>query len=629
MKPAIRITLIFLLILIGAYSIGPRSSWAFNFTVNSTADAADANPGDTFCETAPGNGICTLRAAIQEANSFPIQHNITLIAGTYLLSLGELTISENITINGTINEAGQVITIIDGNNASRIFKISDGVPLTLNSLRLQKGAHTADGPKSGGGAIFNQGTVAAHNVTLIDNKGIDASGNISYGGGIFNNGSLTLTYCTLGNNLAGNGGGLFNNGTATIKNVTFKDNNAGSGSGVGGGIYNSGTLSLEKTTINGSLAGSGGGLFNDGIMDLINVTLSGNGNSVSGSGGGLYNGSISTAGVVAQTTLTNVTLSDNKAANGGGGSIFNKAGNTIYVKNTIMANSSGGNCSGVAINSNGHNLDDDFSCGLAHPTDLPPQNPTLGSLQDNGGPTLTQALGLDLAKNVGDGCPATDQRGYPRLPAACDIGAYEDTTDNPVPAITTLFPNSKPAGESGFKLTVNGYTYGTFVLGLSVVYWNGSPRPTAFVNTSQITADITTADLAVAGPVKVTVVNPGQGGGLSNEVIFTVTRTNPFPTITNLSPATRPAGGSDFTLIVDGSNFVDQSSVVRWNGIARPTTFISDSQLTADIPASDLAAMGTASVTVSNSPPGGGISDPPAAFTIGPPLLYLPIVIRN
>ena len=117
-----------------------------------------------------------------------------------------------------------------------------------------------------------------------------------------------------------------------------------------------------------------------------------------------------------------------------------------------------------------------FACGLPHSTDLSPQNPNLGPLQDNGGPTFTQALGNINAKNVGAGCPATDQRGYLRLPAACDIGAYEDTTDNPVPAITTLFPNSKPAGESGFTLTVNGYTYGPFVEGLSVVYWNGKPQ---------------------------------------------------------------------------------------------------------------------------------------------------------
>ncbi len=249
MKPATRIILSALLILTGAYPLGARSSWAFNFTVNSFDDAADANPGNTFCETAPGNGICTLRAAIQEANSFPIQHNIALPAGTYLLSLGELLVKENITINGTINESGQAITTIDGNNASRIFKVGEGTPLTLNSLKLQNGAHTADGPKSGGGAIYNEGTLSALNVTLTGNHGIDAAGNESYGGGIFNNGSLNLSYCILNNNQAANGGGLYNNGTATIKNVPFNGNSAGSGSRIGGGIYNSGTLTLEKSTI--------------------------------------------------------------------------------------------------------------------------------------------------------------------------------------------------------------------------------------------------------------------------------------------------------------------------------------------------------------------------------------------
>ena len=142
MKPATRIILLALLVLFGDYSMGARGSWAFIFTVNSTDDAGDGNPGDTFCETAPGNGICTLRAAIQEANSFPIQHNIALPAlptGPYILSLGELTIKENITITG-VGQGNTIIdTIIDGNNTSRIFNISDGVPLTLNNLRLRNG----------------------------------------------------------------------------------------------------------------------------------------------------------------------------------------------------------------------------------------------------------------------------------------------------------------------------------------------------------------------------------------------------------------------------------------------------------------------------------------------------------
>src|SRR6267142_2371732 len=44
---------------------------AATFTVNSTADAVEWNPGDGICETAAGNGVCTLRAAIQETNALP------------------------------------------------------------------------------------------------------------------------------------------------------------------------------------------------------------------------------------------------------------------------------------------------------------------------------------------------------------------------------------------------------------------------------------------------------------------------------------------------------------------------------------------------------------------------------
>ena len=50
------------------------------FTVNSTVDAVDANPGDGVCETAPGNGACTLRAAVQEANDLPGMDEINVPA---------------------------------------------------------------------------------------------------------------------------------------------------------------------------------------------------------------------------------------------------------------------------------------------------------------------------------------------------------------------------------------------------------------------------------------------------------------------------------------------------------------------------------------------------------------------
>ena len=83
---------------------------------------------------------------------------------------------------------------------------------------------------------------------------------------------------------------------------------------------------------------------------------------------------------------------------------------------------------------------------------------------------------------------------------------------------------------------------------------------------------------------------------------------NPMPTITNLSPAVANAGGAAFTLTVNGSGFVSNSTV-RWNGSDRTTTFVSSTQLTAAISAADIAVAGTAKVTVFNPSPGGGGSN--------------------
>jgi hypothetical protein len=85
--------------------------------------------------------------------------------------------------------------------------------------------------------------------------------------------------------------------------------------------------------------------------------------------------------------------------------------------------------------------------------------------------------------------------------------------------------------------------------------------------------------------------------------------TNPVPLINQpLVPDTVAPGDPAFTLTVNGTGFVS-SSVVNWNGSARTTTFVSGSQVTAAISAGDIAAVGTASVTVVNPTPGGGTSN--------------------
>ncbi len=96
----------------------------------------------------------------------------------------------------------------------------------------------------------------------------------------------------------------------------------------------------------------------------------------------------------------------------------------------------------------------------------------------------------------------------------------------------------------------------------------------------------------------------------------TVTAPDPSgPVITSLSPNRATAGGAAFTLTVNGTGFV-AASTVRWNGSDRATTFVSNTQLRASISAADIAAVGTALVTVASPAPGGTSSAVP--FTISP-----------
>jgi hypothetical protein len=92
---------------------------------------------------------------------------------------------------------------------------------------------------------------------------------------------------------------------------------------------------------------------------------------------------------------------------------------------------------------------------------------------------------------------------------------------------------------------------------------------------------------------------------------------NPVPTLEGVSPTSTTAGGAAFTLTVTGGDFVN-GAVVQWNGAVRSTTYVSTTQLTAAIPASDITASGTASVTVLNPTPGGGTSTA-RTFTITAP----------
>ena len=183
-------------------------------------------------------------------------------------------------------------------------------------------------------------------------------------------------------------------------------------------------------------------------------------------------------------------------------------------------------------------------------------------------------------------------------------GQSINSGSNPNPTITTISPNSAPAGTS-FTLTINGANF----VATSTVEFNGIAPNTTFVSATQLTAAIPGAAVPSAGTVAVTVITPPPGGGSSNAVNITITSApKPVPTVNALSPSAAAVGGPAFTLGVSGSNFLT-TSVVQWNGSDRPTTVVDSSTVMAQIPASDLAAIGTGVVAVFNPAPDGGSSN--------------------
>ncbi len=191
--------------------------------------------------------------------------------------------------------------------------------------------------------------------------------------------------------------------------------------------------------------------------------------------------------------------------------------------------------------------------------------------------------------------------------------------NNPDPTITSIEPTEKREGEAAFLLAVNGTG---FINGASVVRYDGTPRPTTFINPNRLMAAIAAEDLIGPGTVNITVFNPAPMGGESNPLPFIIRpgQADP-PVLTSISPNSISAGSAAFSLVATGSKFTS-SSKVHWNGaggnVDLVTAFGSETQLTAQVPANLVASQGTAQVTVITPPPGGGTSGA-VTFTIGPP----------
>jgi subtilisin family serine protease len=108
----------------------------------------------------------------------------------------------------------------------------------------------------------------------------------------------------------------------------------------------------------------------------------------------------------------------------------------------------------------------------------------------------------------------------------------------------------------------------------------------------------------------------GYTRAATSPVVTVVPGPNPVPALTSLSPSTMLVGGGAFSLVVKGNGFAS-SSVVRWNGADRATTYVNSSELRAAITAADVASAGTSQVTVFSPAPGGGTSSA-LPFSVAP-----------
>jgi len=385
----------------------------------------------------------------------------------------------------------------DGHTPDGSGSLVPGLPGTGGGLFLQASS------------LAMNGSVLSDNTTGNGGASVDISQNGRPGGGgaaIYAQGvgTVTLDSCVVADNTNGNGGDFLSIGSAggtggsgtiaatsqvatTIRDSVIRDNVAGNGGaaslGVGGqggeagGLLTTGVVRIERSSLTGNRAGNGGNGFTGATggrggaivhttnpLTLINVTISGNSagdggvsmqagvtGGEGGSGGGLIIGSTA--------SLYNVTISNNERGSGGAGmptagspgfagGIWVDSGTTT-LRNTIVANSTGADCSkgSAVVSLVGPNLIEDNTCGATGGTD-----PRLASLANNGHKTLSHALcvssgvpdvsctGPSPALDAGDDSTcggaevaSLDQRHAPRPAGShCDLGSFESGASSPV-----------------------------------------------------------------------------------------------------------------------------------------------------------------------------------------------------
>ena len=359
-------------------------------------------PNEVTVSSTADSGPGSLRLALNSVcGDGTVTFSPSLAGQTITLLSGPLTLGRDVTLDAS----GAPGLAISGNDSDRVFIVNAGTTATIKYL------------------------------TVKDGFGFQLAG------GILNNGSLTLDHVTVTQNTmttnAGEfwqgGGGIYNGDGATL-NLVDSSVTGNTAAWSGGGVYSffNTTTTILRSTISGNISNDVGGAIRSlGTMTITNSTLSGN-RSTGWHGGAIFQ----TDGNI---TITNSTIANNIAPDWAPSTLFiGQFGGsfvpTLTLTNTIITGNQWYACekfaSGTVGNvvSGGNNLVQDDSCNPSG-SDLVNGAALIGSLADNGGPTLTHSLlagspAIDAANDAA--CPATDQRSIARPQGAhCDIGAYE------------------------------------------------------------------------------------------------------------------------------------------------------------------------------------------------------------
>jgi hypothetical protein len=335
----------------------------------------------------------------------------------------------------TLNGPGQDKLTIDAASQFQalVHNANPDDTLYVNGLTIANGHYDNPPANRGGGCISSTGKVFLSNSTV--SSCYVSSSNHAYGGGIEAFlGTVSLYRSSVTGNTAhstGDGGYAVGGGILAsnieLNQSTVSGNTAsysGTGRATGGGVVASIVYASDSTVSGNGAATAYAGIYTANAY-LFNSTVSGN-HADNGPVGGVY------AFFGAQIVGCTITANTSKGAVAAG--LYGAFVDAFILQSTIIANNTAsdveldvGTLFGPIRGSN--NLILAHQATTTVPADTISEDPKLGPLQDNGGPTQTHALlpgspAINRGNNAGGF--AFDQRGFSRVVGSKpDIGAVE------------------------------------------------------------------------------------------------------------------------------------------------------------------------------------------------------------